>query len=77
MRQYEPIWHRLKQTGHAAVRCAPTNQDTLINAVIKEKCRETVQRKAVGLPPLGRLSSVKGLRTVTFKLERWITTEDL
>lgn len=37
LRQYEPIWLRLKQKGYARVACIPKDQKRIRKAVWKEK----------------------------------------
>ena len=41
MRQYEPIWHRIKTRNSASISTHPDNAARVIKAVIKEKHRDT------------------------------------
>lgn len=71
MRQYEPIWNRLKgSTTPVEVRYSASNLDRLIRAVKKEKTAANVQRKALGLPAYGRLEIVvdEARRVVKFSI---------
>jgi len=40
MRQYEPIWHRIKTKNHASLVTRPANVARIIKAVIKEKHKD-------------------------------------
>lgn len=58
MRKYTPIWKAIKAAKtneEVKIKCRTAFAATLRQGVMKEKSRETAQRKKLGLPYAGKL----------------------
>jgi hypothetical protein len=80
LRLYEGLWIQLKRDRQVSIKSNSCFHSRVIKGIIKEKYKETLQRKKVGLPVLGKLEITHGEVTLTFRLVKFsslLTPADL
>lgn len=73
MRQYEPIWIKIKSEGKCVIACEQRSQPRIVKAVIKEKYNDSSFKESAS----GYLQIIRGADRVTFQLVKRIGLGDL
>lgn len=71
-RKYQPIWEAIKKAPEGeSVVVTCHNPERVIQAVKKEKARDNIQRKSVGVLTFGKLEVVQDIKNkrVSFRLK--------
>jgi hypothetical protein len=72
MRKYEPIWHKLKQTGQVSITANRLLHPRIIKAVIKEKWGDIGYKVSIE-PARAKLSYISTHAILKFYLTKTIT----